>query len=261
MGGIFGKKKTNTAHSKPKVVKATNKINKTMKCEYCGNLYYEGTLISEYKRHIDHCEKKQQKHAFEEMFQQLKTVNHELNGLQKAVTVMKKHTSHHHKTNSESNTMSGTVVNLTKHKSVSNNSVYKEDSNSGMFLFSKTNTKTNKTKNNIHSNNHHKETHKNKNEINENNYIHFKEFPFEEKIKIFRSILNKLKVDWRDGACTIVLDRDNLLSQSIEQFYKIDPYKELKINFKGEINHDAGGLIREWFTVIFKEIQSEKLSK
>jgi len=44
------------------------------------------------------------------------------------------------------------------------------------------------------------------------------------------------------------------------QFEKIDPYKELKINFLGEICHDAGGLIREWYSIIFKYLQSEKIS-
>jgi hypothetical protein len=34
------------------------------------------------------------------------------------------------------------------------------------------------------------------------------------------------------------------------------PFKELKIHFIGEISNDAGGLIREWFTVISKAILS-----
>jgi len=42
----------------------------------------------------------------------------------------------------------------------------------------------------------------------------------------------------------------------VKQFSKINIYKELKINFKGEVSHDAGGIIREWFTIIFKEILS-----
>ena len=31
----------------------------------------------------------------------------------------------------------------------------------------------------------------------------------------------------------------------------VDLYKELKINFYGEISYDAGGIIREWFTTLF----------
>jgi hypothetical protein len=37
--------------------------------------------------------------------------------------------------------------------------------------------------------------------------------------------------------------------------------REPHINFKGEVSHDAGGIIREWFTIIFQEMQSDKLSK
>jgi hypothetical protein len=91
------------------------------------------------------------------------------------------------------------------------------------------------------------------------NYL--KDFPFEEKLKQFKRHIQGLKIDWREGACTLHLDRDDLLNQSMQQFNMIDPYKELKINFKGEVSHDAGGLIREWYTVIFKELQKDSLGK
>ena len=40
----------------------------------------------------------------------------------------------------------------------------------------------------------------------------------------------------------------------MKQFEKINPFKELKIIFIGEESHDAGGLIREWLTILFKKI-------
>ena len=40
----------------------------------------------------------------------------------------------------------------------------------------------------------------------------------------------------------------------MEQFAIINPFKELKIIFVGEESHDAGGLIREWLTILFKTI-------
>jgi hypothetical protein len=89
---------------------------------------------------------------------------------------------------------------------------------------------------------------------------YLKDFPFEEKVVQFKNHLQGLKVDWREGFCNLELDRDNFLLQSIQQFDKIDPYKELHINFKGEISHDAGGIIREWFTIIFKELHKDSLS-
>jgi hypothetical protein len=98
------------------------------------------------------------------------------------------------------------------------------------------------------------------------NYSNFnpnnlKNFPFEEKVTHFKNHIQHLKVDWRESYCTLELDREYLLRDSISQFNKIDPFKELHINFKGEISHDAGGIIREWFTVIFKEIQKDNSSK
>lgn len=85
--------------------------------------------------------------------------------------------------------------------------------------------------------------------------------PFEIKILELKSKLQGLKVDWREAHCSIELNRESLLKESMKKYDKIDPYKELKINFKGEISHDAGGLIREWFTVLIKEIQSPQLCK
>ncbi len=85
--------------------------------------------------------------------------------------------------------------------------------------------------------------------------------PFEKKLEKLKNDMQILKVDWRDGFCSLILDRDNILTQSMQQINKIDLYKELHINFKGEINNDAGGLIREWFTVVLKDLQKSELSK
>jgi hypothetical protein len=86
-------------------------------------------------------------------------------------------------------------------------------------------------------------------------------FSFEEKLKFFKKFLKNLKIDWREGSCNLNIDREDFFRQSMIQFEKIDPYKELKINFLGEISHDAGGLIREWYSIIFKYLQSEEKSK
>ena len=81
---------------------------------------------------------------------------------------------------------------------------------------------------------------------------------FDQKAKYFRNELKKIKIDWRDGADTITVVRDNIIEDSINQFQKINPRKELKIAFQGEISLDAGGLIREWLTVLFKIFLDEK---
>ena len=97
--------------------------------------------------------------------------------------------------------------------------------------------------------------------IPDSNLSNLKDFPFEEKLSQFKKHIQSLKIDWREGACKLNLDREDILAQSMQQFSHIDPYKELKINFKGEVSHDAGGLIREWFTVVFKELQKENFGK
>ena len=74
---------------------------------------------------------------------------------------------------------------------------------------------------------------------------------FDEKVKYLRYNLQKKKIDWTKGSDKISVNRDNILEESMSQFEKINPYKELKIEFKGEISQDAGGLIREWLTVLF----------
>ena len=46
----------------------------------------------------------------------------------------------------------------------------------------------------------------------------------------------------------------------MKQIKKVDLYKELKINFIGEVSYDAGGILREWFTVLFQNLEGEKLN-
>src|SRR5205823_3121436 len=67
---------------------------------------------------------------------------------------------------------------------------------------------------------------------------------FDEKIINLKNNLLVMKVDWRDAHCNLELNRQSMLQESMKQFDKIDLYKELKINFKGEVSYDAGGIIR-----------------
>ena len=55
----------------------------------------------------------------------------------------------------------------------------------------------------------------------------------------------------------IIVERSNLLRDSFEQFktgIQLDLRKELKIHFVDEISQDAGGLVREWFSVLTEEL-------
>ena len=46
----------------------------------------------------------------------------------------------------------------------------------------------------------------------------------------------------------------------MKQINKVDLYKELKINFVGEVSYDAGGILREWFTILFQNLEGEHLN-
>ena len=80
---------------------------------------------------------------------------------------------------------------------------------------------------------------------------------FDEKVYIFKELIKKIKINWMEGHDSItIVNRDDIISESMKQFCKINVYKELKINFEGEVNQDAGGLIREWISMLFKRLES-----
>ena len=85
-----------------------------------------------------------------------------------------------------------------------------------------------------------------------------KDGTFEEKVDYLRYDISKKKIDFTDGAETLFISRENVLENSIIQFDILNPFKEFKIVFTGEESSDAGGLIREWLTILFKEILDEK---
>ena len=66
----------------------------------------------------------------------------------------------------------------------------------------------------------------------------------------------------RDNAIMILIERDYFLRDSFRQFNTrtdLDLRKDLKIYFINECSQDAGGLIREWFTILTEEFFSSKL--
>ena len=85
-----------------------------------------------------------------------------------------------------------------------------------------------------------------------------KDGTFEEKVDYLRYDISKKKIDFTDGAETLYISRENVLENSMVQLDILNLFKELKIIFTGEESSDAGGLIREWLTILFKEIMDEK---
>ena len=81
----------------------------------------------------------------------------------------------------------------------------------------------------------------------------------EQKIEKLKAEIKKVKISWEEGSDTLNLNRNNMLSESMEQINKVNLHKEVKINFIGEVSYDAGGIMREWFTTIFQTLEGEKL--
>ena len=82
---------------------------------------------------------------------------------------------------------------------------------------------------------------------------------FKSKVDELKRCISYRKISWLEGSCTLDLHRNELLKESMEQFEQINLFKELKINFDGEICYDAGGILREWFTSIFEILEGSKL--
>lgn len=81
---------------------------------------------------------------------------------------------------------------------------------------------------------------------------------FEEKVDYLRYDISQTKVDFTEGCETLFISRENVFENSLIQIETFNIHKEIKIIFIGEENSDAGGLIREWLTILFKQIMDEK---
>ena len=81
----------------------------------------------------------------------------------------------------------------------------------------------------------------------------------DQKLEELKKSIQSRKISWEKGCCKLELTRNEILVKSMEQIEKIDLFKELKIDFIGEICYDAGGIMREWFTIIFRTLEGDKL--
>jgi hypothetical protein len=70
--------------------------------------------------------------------------------------------------------------------------------------------------------------------------------------------IRKNKISWEEGCDVIELSRENCLEESVEKIEFVDLWRELKITFNGEIASDAGGLYREWFTIVIEELEKKE---
>jgi hypothetical protein len=87
----------------------------------------------------------------------------------------------------------------------------------------------------------------------------YDEKDFEKKIQELRTFLYEKQKGFEDGNETLKVDRQNLLEDTKRQIKNRDVFKEWKIDFTGEVSFDAGGLLREFFTNVFKNLESNDL--
>ena len=84
---------------------------------------------------------------------------------------------------------------------------------------------------------------------------------FEIKKSELKEYIKKNKISWEIGSEKLeITKRNNILIDSMRQFKTIDLKKEMKIDFIGEVSLDAGGILREWFTGMFQNLESKQLN-
>lgn len=85
--------------------------------------------------------------------------------------------------------------------------------------------------------------------------------PFTEKIRWFSTEIHRLWLPWESGHAELVVRRECLLHDSFELVRAMKPYQlrqRWRVVFAGEPGLDAGGVMREWFTLLFAEIFDPK---
>ena len=85
------------------------------------------------------------------------------------------------------------------------------------------------------------------------------EVDFNIKIEELHKEINKYKISWEEGAEQLNINRIHIITESLLQIKDVNIFKEWKINFIGETNYDAGGIMREWFTTLFKALEDDNL--
>jgi len=255
MGGLSGKNQQN----KKEYVKANKIVGREMRCNICEKIFSSETNLNIYNSHIKNCQQNnRERNKLEILLNDLRETNLEIEQLEKLKRKKKEAEAKEAKKAKKEKINKPNIIN-TNNNNLSNNNQF--IINSSDLIFFNQNVILNKElKNqnnyNVNTNEDNMDT-LNFSDIDLNS---LEELPFEEKLEFFKSYVKELKVDWREGSCKLEIDREDYFRESMIQFEKINSFKELKINFRGEVSHDAGGLIREWYTIIFKHLLSSEAS-
>lgn len=86
------------------------------------------------------------------------------------------------------------------------------------------------------------------------------ELPTHEKVLWLKLWIDKEAPSITAGANEISVDRENLLADSLAVFKTMQNMKKvLRVTFKNEVSRDVGGISREFFTTIMKELLNESI--
>lgn len=81
------------------------------------------------------------------------------------------------------------------------------------------------------------------------------------KLSQIRANLDKLKVFWTIGKIELQVERDSILEDSVNSLLMLndqDMLKEFQIVFIGEVASDAGGLTKEWLSVLVEKFLTDE---
>lgn len=79
----------------------------------------------------------------------------------------------------------------------------------------------------------------------------------QKRIEYFRKELEKLRIHFLEDSITLVLERENVIRDTLSQIRSTDGFdfhKEIKIFFVGEEAQDAGGVFKEWIFLVLQQI-------
>lgn len=88
------------------------------------------------------------------------------------------------------------------------------------------------------------------------------QLPFPRKFAWFLERMGNLLKGWEEGRIKLSVHRENILVESMEQLLGIQVehiHFPLRIEFIGEVGIDAGGLQREWFSILFSKLLDDSL--
>lgn len=83
------------------------------------------------------------------------------------------------------------------------------------------------------------------------------DYTIDDKRIWFKENLNKLRISFYEDTITLVLSRENVLEETMNQFSTVDHldlHKDIKIFFIDEEARDAGGVIREWLSIMTEQL-------